>query len=68
MFTCVTAQSIWETGSRVKNPSDFAVAISSSDLCGFSFSESFIFDLWGAVSDAQQGRLHAADVMLQHHF
>jgi hypothetical protein len=50
------AQSIWETGSQTTNPSDFAAALESSDLRQFA-EESFLFDLWGAISDAKQGRL-----------
>jgi hypothetical protein len=50
------AQSIWETGSQSSNPSDFAAALEKSDLHQFA-EESFLFDLWGAISDAKQGRL-----------
>lgn len=50
------AQSIWETGSQETNPSDFTTALQNSDLCQFA-EESFMFDLWGAISDAKQGRL-----------
>lgn len=50
------AQSIWETGSQETNPSDFTRALQNSDLCQFA-EESFMFDLWGAISDAKQGRL-----------
>jgi len=53
------AQTIWETGNQAKNPSEFTTAIENSDLQDFGFTESFIFDLWGAISDAQQGRLAA---------
>jgi PDZ domain-containing protein GIPC len=51
-----TAQSIWETGCHVTNPSDFASAMENSDLNKFA-AESFVFDLWGAITDAKQGRL-----------
>ncbi|XP_041359702.1 PDZ domain-containing protein GIPC1-like [Gigantopelta aegis] len=54
------AQSIWETGSTKENPHDFAVAIDESDLSDFGFTDDFIFDLWGAISDAKQGRLKKA--------
>ena len=56
MIDMFTAQSIWETGCPLSNPSDFALAMESSDLSKFA-EESFIFDLWGAISDAKQGRL-----------
>ena len=54
-----TAQSNWETGNETNNPSEFTVALENSDLCEFGFTEPFIFDLWGAVSDAKQGRLQS---------
>lgn len=56
-FYFLTAQSIWEVGSQKDNPHDFAVALDDSELAGFGFTDDFIFDLWGAVSDAKQGRL-----------
>ena len=59
MFDEFTAQTIWETGQQLNNPSEFAVAIENSDLRDFGFTESFIFDLWGAISDAKHGRLAA---------
>jgi len=55
-YLLCAAQSIWETGSEETNPSDFARALENSDLCQFA-EESFLFDLWGAISDAKQGRL-----------
>lgn len=54
------AQTIWELGNTKANPSDFAVAIEKSDLKEFDFTDSFVFDLWGAISDAKQGRLQQA--------
>lgn len=51
------AQSIWETGIAAENPSEFSTAIENSDLSEFGFTEMFVFDLWGAISDAKQGRL-----------
>jgi PDZ domain-containing protein GIPC len=36
---------------------DFAEAIDSSDLEAFSFSDDFIIDLWGSITDARTGRL-----------
>lgn len=51
------AHSIWETGCTSDNPSTFSSAMEDSDLSEFGFTESFIFDLWGAILDAKQGRL-----------
>ena len=67
-FLFLTAQTIWEIGSQAKNPSEFADAVGNSSLRDFSFTMSFVFDLWGAVTDAQQGRLHAADNLEQTQF
>ncbi len=51
------ATEIWELGRNMSNPHDFVIAIDGSDLQEFGFSDDFIFDLWGAVSDAKAGRL-----------
>lgn len=51
------AQTIWEIGSRSENPHEFTVGMDESDLKEFGFTDDFIFDLWGAISDAKSGRL-----------
>lgn len=51
------AQSIWEVGQKIENPHEFAVALDNSDMGGFGFTDDFIFDLWGSINDAKQGRL-----------
>lgn len=56
------AQQIWEVGRTKDNPHDFAVAIDNSDLGEFGFTDDFVFDLWGAISDAKSGRLTKPDV------
>ena len=43
---------------------DFAEAIDNSDLESFGFTDDFIFELWGAVTDAKSGRLAAATTNL----
>lgn len=53
----IAAQTIWEIGSKVDNPHDFALQVDESDLQMFGFTDDFIFDLWGAISDAKSGRL-----------
>ncbi|CAL1542301.1 unnamed protein product [Lymnaea stagnalis] len=57
------AQTIWEIGRKANNPSDFAIGVDDSDLGMFGFTDDFVFDLWGAISDAKSGRLNqvAAD-------
>lgn len=51
------ATQIWDLGKDKTNPHDFVTAIDSSDLEAFGFTDDFIFDLWGAISDAKTGRL-----------
>ncbi|XP_023234592.1 PDZ domain-containing protein GIPC1-like [Centruroides sculpturatus] len=51
------ATQIWELGRDKSNPHDFVNAVDSSDLEAFGFTDDFIFDLWGAISDAKCGRL-----------
>jgi len=35
---------------------ELAEAIDNSDLEAFGFTDDFIFELWGAVTDAKSGR------------
>jgi len=51
------ATQIWEMGQGKTNTMDFAEAIDSSDLEAFGFTDDFIFELWGAITDAKAGRL-----------
>lgn len=51
------AQSIFEKGANIDNPSEFATAMDNSDLEVFGFSDMFIFELYGAIDDAKKGRL-----------
>lgn len=51
------ATQIWELGQNKTNTHDFAQAIDGSDLEAFGFTDDFVFDLWGAISDAKSGRL-----------
>ena len=53
----ISATSIWELGCNRDNPSEFASAMEQSEFNDFGFTEDFIFDLYGAISDAKQGRL-----------
>lgn len=50
------ATQIWELGGNKTNSMDFAEAIDNSDLEAFGFTDDFIIELWGAVTDARQGR------------
>ncbi|XP_050093071.1 PDZ domain-containing protein GIPC3 [Anopheles aquasalis] len=50
------ATQIWDLGSNKINSMDFAEAIDASDLEAFGFTDDFIIELWGAITDARQGR------------
>jgi len=51
------ASQIWELAKEQTNTMEFAEAIDNSDLESFGFNDDFIFELWGAVTDAKAGRL-----------
>lgn len=51
------ATQIWELAEGKQNSIDFAEAIDNSDLEAFGFSDDFVIELWGAVTDARAGRL-----------
>lgn len=50
------AGQVWDLGNNKTNSMDFAEAIDNSDLEAFGFTDDFIIDLWGAITDARQGR------------
>lgn len=51
------AAQIWELGQQKQNTMEFAEAVDDSDLEAFGFTDDFIFELWGAITDAKAGRL-----------
>lgn len=53
----VLASQIWELAEGKTNSMDFAEAIDNSDLEAFGFTDDFVIELWGAVTDARSGRL-----------
>ncbi|ALC42468.1 kermit [Drosophila busckii] len=48
------ASQIWELGDSKSNSMDFAEAIDNSDLESFGFTDDFIIELWGAITDARR--------------
>ncbi|CAK9817902.1 PDZ domain-containing protein GIPC1 [Anthophora retusa] len=50
------ATQIWELSENKCNSIDFAEAIDNSDLEDFGFTDDFVIELWGAVTDARAGR------------
>lgn len=56
-FLLPTAAQIWELGQQKQNTMEFAEAVDESDLEAFGFTDDFIFELWGAITDAKAGRL-----------
>lgn len=51
-----SAATMVEAGKDKKNPDEFAVALDET-LGDFAFPDEFVFDVWGAIGDAKQGRL-----------
>ncbi|XP_074121740.1 PDZ domain-containing protein GIPC2 [Sminthopsis crassicaudata] len=50
------ATTIFEAGKDKLNPDEFAVALDEA-LGDFAFPDEFVFDIWGVIGDAKQGRL-----------
>lgn len=48
------ATQMWDLGHDKTNSMDFAEAIDNSDLDAFGFTDDFIIELWGAVTDAKR--------------
>lgn len=48
------ATQIWDLGANKTNSMDFAEAIDNSDLESFGFTDDFIIELWGAITDARR--------------
>jgi hypothetical protein len=57
MLLFVSATLIWEQAKGKTNSMDFAEAIDSSELEEFGFTDDFIIELWGVITDARSGRL-----------
>ncbi|XP_050005462.1 PDZ domain-containing protein GIPC2 [Alexandromys fortis] len=49
------ATTMFEAGKDKSNPDEFAVALDET-LGDFAFPDEFMFDVWGAIGDAKQGR------------
>ncbi|XP_015269742.1 PREDICTED: PDZ domain-containing protein GIPC2 [Gekko japonicus] len=50
------AATMVEAGKGKNNPDEFAVALDEA-LGDFAFPDEFVFDVWGAIGDAMQGRV-----------
>lgn len=57
VFFVYTATQIWEKGEDKLNSMDFAEAVDNSDLDELGFTDDFIIELWGVITDARAGRL-----------
>lgn len=51
------ATQMWDLSSGKANSMQLADAIDNSDLQEFGFTDEFIIELWGAITDARAGRL-----------
>ncbi|XP_043472902.1 PDZ domain-containing protein GIPC3 [Leptopilina heterotoma] len=50
------ATRIWELSDRKRNSMEFAEAIDNSDLEAFGFTDDFVIELWGAITDIRSNR------------
>merc|ERR1711915_1087435 len=50
------ASQIWDLAEGKTNTMELAEAIDNSDLEAFGFTDDFIFELWGAITDAKRGK------------
>lgn len=51
------ATQMWDLSGGKTNSMQLAEAIDNSDLQEFGFTDEFIIELWGAITDARSGRL-----------
>lgn len=56
-FSIFTAIQIWETADGKLNSMEFAEAIDNSDLEELGFTDDFIIELWGVITDVRAGRI-----------
>jgi len=56
------ASQIWDLAEGKTNTMELAEAIDDSDLEAFGFTDDFIFELWGAITDAKSGRGKSATI------
>lgn len=57
VFYSFSATQIWDLASSYSNTMELAEAIDNSDLESFGFTDDFIIEVWGIVTDAKSGRL-----------
>lgn len=51
------ATQMWDLAEGKANSMQLADAIDNSDLQEFGFTDEFIIELWGVITDARSGRL-----------
>lgn len=51
------ATQMWDLSEGKTNSMQLADAIDNSDLQEFGFTDEFIIELWGVITDARSGRL-----------
>ncbi|EFA09593.1 PDZ domain-containing protein GIPC3 [Tribolium castaneum] len=51
------ATQIWEVAQGKSNSMDFADAVDNSDLEELGFTDDLVIELWGAITDARDGRI-----------
>lgn len=53
----VSATQIFEMANSKSNTMELAEAVDNSELESFGFTDDFLIDVWGIVTDAKSGRL-----------
>ena len=51
------AVQIWEIADGKLNSMEFAEAIDNSDLEELGFTDDFVIELWGVITDVRAGRI-----------
>lgn len=57
LLASLAASLIYDLGITQSNTLDFAEALDDSDLGAFGFTDDFIFEMWGAITDVKSGRV-----------
>lgn len=53
----IAATQIYEMAMSKSNTMELAEAVDNSELESFGFTDDFLIDVWGIVTDAKSGRL-----------
>jgi len=57
IFTFYAASKLYEMALNQSGTWEFIAAVDGSELEHFGFTDNFLIDVWGIVSDAKAGRI-----------